>query len=333
MDPDFHKKLVVVDACQYSNWDRELFVELQKGGVSAVLATIVYWEDARQTLSIIGKWHQLFRNHSDIIVPVQSADDILEAKRFGKTAIMLGLQNISPIENEIFLVSVFRELGVCTMQLTYNNQSLVGSGVFEAEDTGITRFGREVIKEMNKVGMIIDLSHSGDRTVLHAIEISERPVAITHANPKSWHPAIRNMTDDVLKSLAASGGMLGLCLYPLHLHKESNCSLDDFCSMVARTAELMGVDKIGIGSDTVRKWEYDTLHWMRNGTWTLTPDFGEDSTRNQEWPKPASWFQTPADFPNITKGLLEIGFSEEDVAKIMGLNWLRFFKEGMVPRI
>ena len=326
-----HYEMTVIDGCQYSNWDRELFEELRTGGLSGVLATVVYWEDARQTLSLIGAWHQHFRNHADIIVPADSAEGIIRAKKEGKTAILLGLQNASPIEDELALVSVFRSLGICSMQLTYNNQSLLGSGAYEDIDSGITRYGRKAIEEMNRVGMIVDLSHSGDRTILEAIEISQRPVAITHANPKTWHPALRNMNDEVLKALAQNGGMLGFSLYPLHLKGGGACTLDEFCDMIAWTADQMGVEHVGIGSDSVRKWDYSCLEWMRSGRWTFAPDYGEGSPDMPSWPDPPDWFRSPADFPNIIKGLFDRGFSRQEVASVMGENWLNFFAASLHP--
>jgi len=135
------------------------------------------------------------------------------------------------------------------MQLTYNNQSLLATGCYEEGDSGVTRFGREVIKEMNRVGMIIDMSHSAEHSTLQTIELSQRPIAITHANPFRWHQALRNKSDDVLKALGHSGGMLGFSMYPFHLNNGPDCTLDDFCGMIMDTAELIGIDHIGIGSD------------------------------------------------------------------------------------
>ena len=156
-------------------------------------------------------------------------------------------------------------LGARFMQLTYNNQSLLATGCYEAEDTGITRMGRAVIAEMNRVGLVVDMSHSGERSTLEAIEVSSRPIAITHANPSFWHPARRNKSDDVLKALAESGGMLGFSLYPHHLKDGSQCTLQSFCEMIARTAEMMGINHIGIGSDLCQDQPDSVVEWMRVG--------------------------------------------------------------------
>ena len=134
------------------------------------------------------------------------------------------------------------------MQLTYNNQSLLATGCYENADSGVTNFGREVIKEMNRVGVVIDMSHSAEKSTIDAIELSQKPIAITHANPYFWHPAKRNKSSDLLKILSDSGGILGLSLYPHHLKDNTNCTLESFCEMVAKTAEIMNTKQIGIGS-------------------------------------------------------------------------------------
>jgi len=211
------------------------------------------------------------------------------------------------------------------MQLTYNSQSLLGGGCYEPVDSGLTRLGREVVREMNRVGMLVDLSHSGERTTLEAIEASTRPVIVSHADPHFFHPVARNKSERVLRALAGSGGMLGFSLYPLHIGGAQR-TLESFCAMVARTADLMGVDHVGFGTDTVRNWPDSVLDWMRHGR-SLRRDAGE----RPRWPEWPSWYRTPADFPNLTNGLLAAGFARADVAKIMGGNWLRCFTQGFEP--
>lgn len=324
-----HDELIVIDALQHSNWDREVLEELRRGGVTAVHITMAVWEGCRETLSNIARWHRLFEDHGDIVMQARSAADIEAAKRAGKTAIIFGFQNSSPFEDDIGLVQVFHELGVRIVQLSYNNQSLIGSSCYEKNDTGISRFGREVIREMNRLGMIADLSHCGDKTTLDAIDISQRPIAITHANPRFFHNGLRNKSDEVLRALKAGRGMLGFSLYPLHIGGKDT-TLEKFCAMVARTAEVLSIDQIGIGTDTCRKWVDADLDWVRSGRWKKGIDMGEGTTRS--WPEWPRWFRTPADFGNLTEGLLAHGFKREEIAKIMGGNWLRFFADGFAPR-
>lgn len=194
-------------------------------------------------------WNRMFERFPDLIVPGRTVEDVRRAHAEGRTAIVFGFQNCSPIEDDIGLVEICHQLGARFMQLTYNNQSLLATGCYEENDTGVTRMGRQVIAEMNRVGLVVDMSHSGERSTLEAIEISDRPIAITHANPAFWHPALSNKSDDVLKALGDSGGMLKFSLYPHHLKEKSDCTVESFCDMVARTADLMGTDDIGLGSD------------------------------------------------------------------------------------
>jgi Zn-dependent dipeptidase, microsomal dipeptidase homolog len=262
----------------------------------------------------------------DIII-----EDIINAYKLGRTAIIFGFQNCSPIENDINLIEVCHNLGVRFMQLSYNNQSLLATGCYEKNDLGITRMGKEVIKEMNRVGLVIDMSHSATKSTLEAIEVSERPIAITHANPYFWHPAIRNKSDEVLKSLAQTGGMLGFSLYPHHLKDKSKCSLEEFCKMVAKTADMIGVDSIGFGSDLCQNQPDSVVEWMRNGKWTKSLDFGEGSVTNAGFPDQPIWFKNNKGFANIIDGLRNIGFSEKEINKISGENWMNFFKKSFCP--
>jgi microsomal dipeptidase-like Zn-dependent dipeptidase len=264
-------------------------------------------------------------------MPVRQAEDILEAKRLGKVGIIFGFQNCSPIEDDVKMVEILQQLGVRIMQLSYNNQSLLATGCYEQRDSGITRFGREVIAEMNRVGMIIDMSHSAEESTLQAIELSQRPIAITHANPEFFHPALRNKSDKVLHAIGESAGMIGFSLYPFHLHNGGDCTIEEFCAMIAKTADMIGIDRIGIGSDLCQNWDYSTLEWMRSGRWTTTVDHGEGSAASPSWPEQPSWFKSSKDIGNIADGLLAMGFSEQDTAKVMGENWLRFFRDSFAP--
>jgi len=304
---------------------------MREGGVSAVHVTVTYHEDFRETVENIADWNRLFERFSNLILPGRTADDVYRAQKEKRTAIIFGFQNCSPIEDDIGLVEICHQLGARFMQLSYNNQSLLATGCYEDNDPGITRMGRQVIAEMNRVGLVVDMSHSADRSTLDAIEISERPIAITHANPTFWHPALRNKSDEVLKALGHSGGMLGFSIYPHHLKGKSDCTIDSFCEMIARTAELMGVDNIGIGSDLCQGHPDSVVEWMRVGRWTKQVDYGEGSVSDAGFPIMPSWFGGNRDFGNLVKGLQNFGFSEGDVEKIMGGNWLTFFEKSFEP--
>jgi len=320
-----------IDALQYANWSEKIFRQMREGGVDAVHVTICYHENFRETVSNIEDWNRRFERYADLIMPGRSAADVHEARRNNRTAIFFGFQNCSPIEDDIGLVEICHALGARFMQLSYNSQSLLATGCFESEDPGVTRMGRGVIKEMNRVGLVVDMSHSAERSTVDAIEISERPIAITHANPSSWHPARRNKSDDLLSALAESGGMLGLSLYPHHLLGGPACTLTSFCEMVARLVDRMGIGHVGIGSDLCQDQPDSVVEWMRSGRWTKQVDFGEGSKDNAGFPPQPEWFQDNRDFPKLDQGLASVGFSEDEIAAIVGGNWLEFFNHSFEP--
>ena len=253
-----------IDCLQFANWSETIFREMNEGGVHAVHVTIAYHETFRETVEQIARWNRWFEKHSDLIIPGRTAADVDLARETGRTAIIFGFQNPSPMEADIYLVEILHTLGARFMQLTYNNQSLLATGCYEENDPGVTRMGREVIKEMNRVGLVVDMSHSADRSTIEAAEISERPIAITHANPHAWHPALRNKRDEVIRAVTENGGMMGFSLYPHHLKDKTECTLESFCQMVADAAETAlnaeGLDQVrfvsvegidGLGQDGV----------------------------------------------------------------------------------
>jgi len=316
-----------IDNLQYCKWNREVFKINREAELDAVHVTVVYHEDYDEFLKRIEEWKNHFKENSDLIFHGKNYKDIEKANKENKTAIFFGFQNCSPIEDNIDLVEKIYEHGCRFMQLTYNNQSLLATGCYEKNDSGVTNFGREVIKEMNRAGIVIDMSHSAEKSTFDAIDISEKPIAITHANPFFWHSAKRNKSSELLKVLSESGGMLGLSLYPHHLKEGTNCSLESFCEMTARLSDIMNLEKIGIGSDLCLNQPDIVVEWMRNGTWTKTKNFGEGTKNKPGFPKQPSWFKDARGFTNLKEGLLKTGFNENEVNGILGNNWFNFYKE------
>ena len=315
-----------IDNLQYCNWSREIFKINREAGLDAVHATIVYHEDYKELQKVINSWNKHFNENSDLIFLGKNYRDIEKAKKENKTAIFFGFQNCSPIEDDINLIEKVHQQGCRFMQLTYNNQSLLATGCYEKNDSGVTNFGREAIKEMNRVGIVVDMSHSAEQSTLDAIAISQKPLAITHGNPSFWHSAIRNKSNDLLKNLANSGGMLGLSIYPHHLKNGTDCTLESFCEMAAKTAEIMGVKNMGIGSDLCINHPDSVVEWMRNGTWSKTKNYGEGSKNKPEFPKQPDWFLDARGFKNLEVGLKKIGFNEDETHGILGNNWYNFYK-------
>ena len=320
-----------IDGLQYANWSSKIFEQMAEGGVHAVHVTIAYHESFREMVLQVERWNRYFEQHPDRLMMGRTAADIDTAKATGRTAVFFGFQNPSPIEDDIGLVEICHSLGARFMQLTYNNQSLLATGCYEDEDPGMTRMGRQVIAEMNRVGLVVDMSHSAERSTLEAIDISRRPIAITHANPAWWHPARRNKSDEVLRALTARGGMLGFSIYPHHLRDGTDCSLQSFCEMIAESADRYGAENLGIGTDLCQDQPDSVVEWMRVGRWSKEIDYGEGTADNAGFPPMPSWFEDNRHFGNIENGLRATGLGDAEVAGIMGGNWYRFFAENFVP--
>lgn len=323
---------LLIDAMQYSNPERPRFEEWRRGGLSCVHVTVAIWESARETLSVLGRWNRLLHENRDLIALATSADDIDAIARSGRTAVVFGFQDTSPFEDDIELYAVFHRLGVRIVQLTYNVQNRIASGCWEDDDQGVSKFyGRGAIEEMNRVGLLVDLSHCTERSCFDAIEMSSRPVSITHANPSEFVGTDielnrRNKSTPLIKLLAERGGVIGLSMYPKIMRDGSDCTLDAFVDMIAWTVDRVGADAVGFGTDFYSGWPESALMWWRAGRWSRT-----SAVPIQGFSKWPAWFRSPEDFPGLLSHMEKRGFSGEDIAKIAGGNWRRMFQEGFVP--
>ena len=324
---------MLIDNLQYANWSEKIFRQMREGGVDAIHVTIAYHENFRETVLNFEQWNRWFEQYPDLIMKGEWASDVDKARDSNRTAIFFGFQNPSPIEDDIGLVEIVHTLGARFMQLSYNNQSLLATGCYEQNDTGITRMGKSVIKEMNRVGLVVDMSHSADRSTIEAADMSTRPIAITHANPYNWMPALRNKRDDVIRAVTENGGMIGFSLYPHHLKDKSDCSLSSFCQMIAGTAERFGIENIGLGSDLCQDQPDSVVEWMRVGRWTKEKDYGEGSASAPGFPPMPAWFRDNRDFGSIEQGLISVGMHTDEIAAVMGNNWYRFYKNNFTPEI
>lgn len=320
------KNILTIDALNVSKLDRKTVERFKEGGVTAIHLCVGIWENTRDTLSQIGDVKVFVRKNNDIVMLIDEARDIKIAEQENKLGIILGTQNTSPIENELSLVEIMSDVGIKIMQLTYNNQNLVGAGKFESNDNGLSRFGKLVVEEMNRVGMIIDLSHVGIQTSIDTIEHSKRPVAITHANPQWLYPVPRNVPKEVMTKLKENNGIIGLSPFP-NMMSGSGDSIEDFVEMVAQTVEFMGINNVGIGTDLIMNRDDEFMIWANMGKWTHDRTAHKSQSKglsaNPQWP---NWFSGPEDFPNLSEAMFKKGFSEKEVRAIMGENWLDFFE-------
>lgn len=321
MTPD-----TLIDGLQCGHFDRDSFAGLAAAGVSGVVVTCGFWEGTLESLDSLGRWRDLIRENSDIATLATTPAQIEQAAAEGKVAAIMGYQNANLFEGRIRLVEMWAELGVRVVQLTYNNQNELAGSCYEAEDSGLARFGREVILEMNRAGILVDCSHVGNRSTLMAIEASEKPIAVTHANADSLFAHKRNKTDDVLRALGQSGGVIGCAAYRNITGDYYSGPIEHWCEMVARTVEIAGIDSVAIGTDRSHNFTAPDYAWMRTGRWTRGVDYGAASAARPGKAPPPDWFQSLADMNKIPNGLRNVGFSQEEVAKITHGNWLRLYR-------
>ncbi|WP_312794250.1 dipeptidase [Tianweitania sp.] len=322
---------MIIDGLQCGHFDREAFLSLQRAGVGGVVVTCGFWEGALESLDALGLWRDLVRDNSDVAEIGTTSAEIERIGAEGKVAVILGYQNANLFEGRIRLVEMFAELGVRVVQLTYNNQNELGGSCYEAEDSGLARFGKEVVLEMNRAGILVDCSHVGDRTTLDAIEASEKPIAVTHANARSLFDHKRNKSDDVIKALGQTGGVIGCAAYR-NITGDGYCkSIEAWCGMVARTVDIAGIDSVAIGTDRSHNFTAPDYAWMRQGRWTRGVQYGASAAGKPLKAPPPDWFQTVEDMNVIPGGLRAVGFSEEEVAKITHKNWLRLYEATFRP--
>lgn len=322
-EPHLHDDAIVIDGLVISRWGREVFESMQRGGLTAANCTCSVWEGFRETMLNITQWQRWFREYDDLLLQVHSTDDIHRAKKAGLVGIVLGWQNTSALEDRVEFVDLFKRLGVGIMQLTYNTQNLVGSGCWESQDAGLSDFGRDVIDEMNRVGVMVDLSHVGPMTSRDAILHSKKPVAYTHCCPAGLKDYPRNKTDEELKFIADRGGFVGVATYPPFMPWGDDSTVEHCVEVFEYVINVVGEDGVGIGTDFTQDQDLAFFEWLRRDKGhgrALVPG-------KPRVPKLPEGLARLEEFPNLTQAMQRRGWSESRIRKVIGENWLRMLGE------
>ncbi len=264
---------------------------------------------------------------------LSNVKDIDRAKKNGKAGLIMGWQNAKPFGDQIERIAMFQQLGMRVVQLTYNEANLVGDGCLEKRQAGLTNFGVEVVKEMNRVGIAIDISHCAEQTCLDACLHSSKPVLLTHANANAVIRRPRNKSDAVLKAVAATGGVIGCSIHAYLSWRgdpRQQPTLDDFVANVKYIGDLVGYEHVGIGTDFPSVQSYEAVRHVMVMSRTKYAASGGDfsdafgDVMEARYPRETP---TPAQFPVLAEALHKAGLSSATVAGVLGKNFYRAFNE------
>lgn len=322
-----HRTSIVIDT-GVSGLAHERQIE---GGVTATLVTVSgpNTEEIDEVMLRIMQYTENVYAHPDRLTIINTPDDIRAAKASGRVGYILHFQGMSHITKRLYWVEMFARIGVRVMSLTYNGQNQLGCGAGEINDTGLTYFGRQVVREMNRVGVVIDLSHLGERTARDVIDIADGPFVLTHSNPRGMVDHGRNASSDLMKAVAATGGVMGISVYAPLLDKEDGRfpTVETVLDHIEFAINEIGVDHVGIGTDVAAMTDSRWLFYQLRHRDMVPEYYFDPPYLGKAKYHSVDGFQTPADMPKLTRGLIERGYSDEDVVKILGANFLRVFDQ------
>ncbi|PWC54644.1 dipeptidase [Azospirillum sp. TSO22-1] len=314
-----HDTLTVIDGLIVSKWSRSVFESMRRGGLAAANCTCSVWEGLDGSLRNLAQWKVWLRENDDLLLQVYRVGDIARAKAAGKVGIVLGWQNSTGFGDHLPNVALFHELGLRVVQVTYHTANSAGSGCLESRDGGLTDFGRDLVAELNRVGILIDLSHVGPRTARETIEASAQPVAFTHCAPKALKDHPRNRTDEELRFLAERGGVVGVTMFPPFMPRGNDSTIDDYLDAIDHVVNLCGEDHTAIGTDFTQDVDADGIR-----TFTLDKGYGRKLLDVGEVRNPPG-FERIDGFPNLTAAMERRRWPEARIIKLLGGNWLRLF--------
>lgn len=332
------EKAIVVDCSNVPLLEPGYFRRMQEGGIDCSNLTVPDGFENTTFRKVTEKLYdhiQWIDENKETASLATSVSDIKKAKREGRVAIVFGPQWADFVE-KIDDLGVFERLGVKVMQLTYNYANRIGDGCGEKRNAGLSKFGENVIEEMNRIGIVIDLSHCGDATTNDAIELSKDPVIFSHANSRNLVNQPRNKTDDQIKAVAEKGGVVGAVPMRALIQSEPYVcpSFKEYYDMIDYLVNLVGVDHVGLSTDICEPSDqspyghrFRTPFYMKKGAKLMYGLLRPGSTTNRQGKPFPLILHGFSDFPKIVSGILTRGYSENDMKKILGGNFLRVFKE------
>jgi membrane dipeptidase len=320
---ELHFSSIVIDCSTIVNFHGETLSKVKKGGITASNHTVTrptsnFAKGAAELSECLG-W--IWKNSNEAIL-IERAHDIELAKESKKFGIILGPQNSDIIDGDISMLPAIFKMGVRIMQLTYQTRNYVGDGCGEKNDCGISAFGFNLISEMNDLGIVVDLSHCGWRTTIDGIAASTKPPIVSHSHPYALAPHPRCKTDEQIHALAEKGGVIGITEYSPICEGKSGVrpTINDYLDHIEYVVKLVGVDHVGIGLDIDERSTPQSFAEFKRDFPELCGNYVFETRR-------VAGLTELTDCPQITKGLVSRGYSDQEIQKILGLNFLRVFKE------
>lgn len=320
--------MIIIDGCTPRIGSDSFFENIRSAGVTAVCVSVSAQVGAAQVggffdaVQEMNVYYNLAEVHADRCLIATTTEDVRRAKTEGKLAIIFAFQNGMPVESDpVNLVPVFYRNGVRIIQLTYNERNRLGDGCFEPENLGLTTMGQQVVTEMNRLGILVDLSHVGHRTGTDAIEFSTDPCVYSHTGCLALTESLRNKSDTEIRLIAEKGGLVGISPYAPFIEPRSGerPTLSDFIDHIDHAVQLVGPDHVAIGTDIAEHW---SVRWLSNSGRRF-PRLVEKYTWDTIY---ADGFEHLGRFPEVVEALGKRGYSGEDTAKIVGGNWMRVFE-------
>ncbi len=286
---------------------------LKACGYTCVSLTMATDEESLEaTTQAIAHERAHILSRPDLYVLVETADDVRRAKAQDKLAVAMHFQGTNALARNLHMVEAYYRLGIRHMLMAYNQKNAVGDGCHELTDAGLSRFGRDLVAEMNRVGMLVDVSHTGYRTSMDVIAASTQPVVFTHSNPKALWDHPRNITNDQAKASAATGGVVGVNGVGIFMG-DNDASTEALYRLVAYYRDLIGAEHVGLGVD----FSFDTESIIRKAR-SSAAQYPSGGGYDKELA-----FVQPEQVADLANLLLRRGFSAREVEGILGENWLR----------
>jgi len=290
-----------------------------EAGITAFNATIAHPHTS--FMEVLQDFYRYFTYIEAIpdLVLVRTAEDIRVAKREKRLGVLFGLQDAECVAMDLPLLTILYQLGLRVSTLTYNERNRLGSGCDEEADLGLTSFGRQVVTELDRLGILLDLSHVGEKTSMQAMEHTTKPPVFSHSNPKALTPSKRCITDQQIKAAAELGGVIGISVWsPMAYSKPGKQpELGDFVDRLDYVVNLVGIDHVGIGSDIFEG--KNPILWRATTKRRYPQIVGEFDRHNIH----VAGLETHMDLRNIAYEMDARGYSEEDIKRVLGGNLMR----------